>query len=242
MRALYDLEKDIIRSLIDYHNRGIIPNIASLVDPLLRNIDIHLDYQNRAVELKIDQADFTPELAIDTVRSLTAQLLAVVNLLDYLEKNGYVSLYWEATPGQHERFGQLIEGNTPISYALPDRRMTDLLLENSLKSILVGQPLIEFAQDGFRTKDDIAFRTNMCIALSSLGASVVIGLIGLWLNYKSLPPTAIDQPSINQITAPMVKAIGNDSLLRQEVGQLIHVLLNDTLMVKDAQPKQKATK
>lgn len=242
MRALYDLEKQFIQVLVDHSKRGQIPSIASLVDGLLGKTDVHLDYQNRAVELRFDVSIYNQGVLTETVRSLSAELVTVVNLLAYLESNGYVNTYLEATPGPQERFGQLVQGNQFIPFTLPDKKLTELLLDYSLKSILVGEPLLEFVNDGFRTKDDKSFRKNFRLALGSLFASVVIGLIGLCFSYRSLPPTAIDQPSIDQITTPMVKALRNDSLLRQDVGQLIHVLGNDTLKVKDAQAKQKAIK
>ncbi len=206
---------------------------------MLANIDVALDYQNRSVDLRIDQAIHNGGILTETVRSLTAQMVTVVNLLEYLEKNGYVSTYYEAAPGQHERFGQLVQGNPFITYTLPDRKLTDLLLDNSLKSILVGQPLIEFVTDDFRTKDDKAYRTNVAIALITLVASVLIGLVSLCLNYKSLPPTAIDQPSINQITAPMVKAAQSDSAIKENTDRLLELLHHDTLSVRAVESRTK---
>jgi hypothetical protein len=242
MRALYDIEKQFIEVLVHHSNRGLIPSIASLVDGILGNTDVYLDFQNRLVELRFDVSIYSQGVLTETARNLSAELVTVVNLLTYLESNGYVNTYLEAQPGPHQRFGRLIQGNQFISFTIPDKKLTDLLLDYSLKSILVGEPLLEFVKDDFRTKDDIAFIKNFKLAIGSLVVSVLIGLAGLVFNYVSLSPTAIDQSSINQITAPLKKTLASDSLFKKEISRLIYSLTNDTLMVKDAQPKEKAIK
>lgn len=54
MRKFNSFEKSIIDRIVDYHKRGILSNYASIIDHLLQNKDIALDYNTRSAELHAD--------------------------------------------------------------------------------------------------------------------------------------------------------------------------------------------
>jgi hypothetical protein len=96
MREINNFEKDILRRIIHYHNNGIVSNVASILDHRLVNKDIFLDYQNNSAEIRADIQFYNQGTLIDEVRTLTLEIVTVVNLLKDLQNHSYVSLFLEA--------------------------------------------------------------------------------------------------------------------------------------------------
>lgn len=156
MRQFNDFEREIIRRIVSYYDRGLIPNLASIIDPQLENKDIYLDYAHHVVEIRADNHLYVIGTLVDEIRVLTLEIVTTVNLLKDLQNNGYLTLFLEAPlPITNERYGRLVRGNPFISANLNDPTVTDLLLDFSLKSIIVGQPLVDFANNGFQTENQI---------------------------------------------------------------------------------------
>ncbi len=237
MRAINNFERSIINRILQYHESGITPNIASVIDPLLHDKDIVLDYQNKSVELKADIQFYNQGNITDVVRQITAELVTTVNLLDYLEKNGYVTTYLESSTTGQQRFGQLVQGHNFVNYNFVDPKLIDLLLDYSLKTILVGQSLIDFAKDGYQSKEDLNNRRNIKIALISLIITATLSGIGLIFSYKSLPPTTIDNKSIKALTEPVKQQNKLDSIDKVNQSQLIEFLKKDTIKTRNINKK-----
>ncbi len=156
MRQINNFEKEILQRIINYHNRAIIPSLASVIDTELDNKAIYLDFVAGTSEIRADIALYNQDIAFDEFRKLTLEIVTIVNLLKYLQDNGYLTLFKEANnPPEHTIYGQLIQGHNYISLAIVDPDITKLLLDYSYKSILVGQPLLDFANNGFRTENQI---------------------------------------------------------------------------------------
>ncbi|MHC1733829.1 MAG: hypothetical protein AB9888_17595 [Bacteroidales bacterium] len=187
MRQINDFEKDILKRIVNYYNRGIVPNLASVIDPYLANKDIHLDFVANTAEIRADIQYYNQGTLIDEVRSLTLRIVTAVTLLKYLQDNGFLTIFNEATQQQNqERYGQLIQGQNFVTATIPDTNVKNLLLDYSLKSILVSQALIDFVANDFRTKEQVESdrdnsinKRNLSIAVIALVASTIIGIGGL---------------------------------------------------------------
>lgn len=155
MRQINNFEKGILRRIIHYHNNGIIPNLCSVIDPRLANKDIYLDFVAGTAEIRADVQFYNAGTLIDEVRGLTLEIVTAVNLLRDLQNNSYVTLFLEAPLPNNIRYGQLVTGNAFIPATINDPTVTSLLLDYSLKSILVGQPLIDFVNNDFRTDEKV---------------------------------------------------------------------------------------
>ncbi|MEK0336495.1 MAG: hypothetical protein QQN41_03560, partial [Nitrosopumilus sp.] len=108
MRTLNQFERTIVNQIINYHNQGILSNYASAIDHLLDNKDIYLDYNARTVEVRADIQFYNAGNLVDVVEQITAELVTTVNLLNDLEKNGYVTTYLQAANNGQIRYGQLV--------------------------------------------------------------------------------------------------------------------------------------
>jgi hypothetical protein len=155
MRQINNFEKEILIKIIHYYNNGIISNLASVIDHKLNNKDIYLDFIACTAEIRADVQFYNAGTLIDEVRRLTLEIVTTVNLLQDLQNNRYVTLFLETPLPNNYRYGQLVNGNTFIPATINDPAVRNLLLDFSLKSILVGQPLIDFVNNGFRTDEKV---------------------------------------------------------------------------------------
>lgn len=192
MRQINDFEKKILNRIICYYNNGIVPNLASVIDPYLQNKDIYLDFVANIAEIRADMQFYNQGTLIDEVRNLTLRIVTSVTLLKYFQDNGFLTIFNEATLQQdQERYGQLIQKNDYVTARIADTNVKNMLLDYSLKSILVSQALIDFVANDFRTKeqvqtdrDNATNKRNLRIAVIALIASTIIGIWGLF--YGSL--------------------------------------------------------
>lgn len=228
MRAVNNFEKSIINKILDFYERGITPNIASVIDPLLNNKDIVLDFEHEQVELRADIQYFNEGSITEVVQRITKELITTVNLLEYLEKDGYVATFQESNVESPFRYGQLVQGHQYVTYNFVDYKLKDLLLNYSLKSILVNQELIDFVKHGYQSKTDFSSRRSINIAVYSLIVTASLSLIGLIFNYISLPPMTIDKKSIQEIVEPINKIYFLDSL-ENEQNTIINKNIKDSV-------------
>ncbi len=238
MRTLNQFEQKVVNRIVNYHNLGILSNYASVIHHLLENKDIFLDYSTQTAELRADLQYYNAGSLVDIVEQITAELVTTVNLLDDLEKNGYVTTYLQAANNGQIRYGQLIVGNQYVSYQFVDPKLVNLLLNYSFKTILVGQPLIDYVNNGFQTHEQVSQKQNIRVAIISLVASVVFSGAGLYFSYKGLdnPPTQIEQKSIDQLSQPILTIDDQlekiDNSIDDSKKEIIKVIKNDTLITK----------
>lgn len=209
MREINDFEKDLLRRIIHYHNNGIVSNVASILDHRLVNKDIFLDYQNNLTEIRADLQFYNQGTLIDEVRTLTIEIVSVVNLLKDLQNHSYVTLFFEAPLPNQIRYGQLVNGNTYVSATIHDPTVKTLLLNYSLKSILVGQPLIDFVNNDYRTNEQVQIdnekaqtladsrinKRNLYIAVVAL---VISTLLSFWEIYNGTQEVKYGKMQVEQ--------------------------------------------
>lgn len=209
MREINNFEKDILRRIIHYHNNGIVSNVASILDHRLVNKDIFLDYQNNSAEIRADIQFYNQGTLIDEVRTLTLEIVTVVNLLKDLQNHSYVSLFLEAPLPNNIRYGQLVNGNASVSATIHDPNVKNLLLDYSLKSILVGQPLIDFVANDYRTNEQVQADNEKAQALSdsrinkrnlyiAVGALVISTLLSFWEIYNGTQEVKYGKMQVEQ--------------------------------------------
>jgi hypothetical protein len=188
MRQINNFEKDILKRIVQYYYLGNIPNLASVIDPYMSNKDIYLDFIANTAEIRADIQFYNQGTLINEVRSLTLRIVTVVSLLKYLQDNGFLTFFNESTQQQNqERFGQLVQGHKFVTAKIADNEVTNMLLDCSLKSILVSQALIDFVANDFRTEEQVEAERNnsintrnLKIAVWTLLISTFIGIVGLF--------------------------------------------------------------
>lgn len=229
MRDLNKFEKDLLSRIVNYYKDGVTPNIASVIEPLLVDKDIFLDFENRKVELRVDERFFEKGNLVDIAREITLALVTLVNLINDLEKKGFLSVFLEGDHDKRERFGQLIVDNKHITYDFIDNKLVNLLLDYSLKSIIVNQSLINFVDRGFQTKEELSKRKKINIAVISIVITAALSIVGLVFSYISLHPNSLDQETIILITEPIHHQIELDSIGLENHRVIIGVIKSDTI-------------
>lgn len=191
--------------------------------------DIFLDFENRKVELRVDERFFEKGNLVDIAREITLALVTLVNLINDLEKKGFLSVFLEGDHDKRERFGQLIVDNKHITYDFIDNKLVNLLLDYSLKSIIVNQSLINFVDRGFQTKEELSKRKKINIAVISIVITAALSIVGLVFSYISLHPNSLDQETIILITEPIHHQIELDSIGLENHRVIIGVIKSDTI-------------
>src|SRR5580698_4033911 len=106
MRALNDFEKEILRKIIRDRDINSVTCFANIMDSQLEDIDIYLDHANKNVEIRADRQLYNQGTLLDIVREISLEIIITVNLLKYLQENGYIAMFHDA-PNTESRFGQL---------------------------------------------------------------------------------------------------------------------------------------
>lgn len=209
MRQINNFEREILRRILAYNNKGIIPTVASVIDPQLNNKDIYMDFVGNIAEIRADIHFYNLGTLVDEVRGLTLEIVTTVNLLKDLQANGYVTLFLEAPLPPNARYGQLIDGNNYVTSRINDPTVTSFLLDYSFKSILVGQALIGFVNNDFRTdekvqadngaiqsaKDSAINKRNLKIAV---GALIISTLLSFWEIYNGTQEVKYGKMQVEQ--------------------------------------------
>jgi hypothetical protein len=189
MKEFNQFEKEIINRIIADYKKGTVPKLISILNPELENKDIYLDFEEETAIIKADINFYSDKTSVEEARKLIAKIVTTVHLLKYLQNEGYLILYNEAVvQGKFFYYGQLIQGNHSHKFPINDLDVKDLLIDYSRKIILVGQPLIEFVKNDFKTEEQIRANKesktnsrNLSIALIALIVSVFLGVIGIFV-------------------------------------------------------------
>ena len=200
MRHLNDFEKDIIRRIVYISNNIDNPNYASVIDHLLVDKEVVLNFTNRSVSVNTDIRFYQQDTLIEEVQKITLELVTTINLLEELEKFGYVLTFLEAKPNNPTIFGQFVRGNTPVQYDLVDERIINLLLDYSVKTIIVRPSLQAYVTNNFKTNEEIKEeqerisqavdlrinKRNLKIAMWALIISIVLGIYEIYLGHQEV--------------------------------------------------------
>jgi hypothetical protein len=186
MRQINETEKKVLRTIIDYHKSGTLSNLASLLDPWLINKEIFLDFVIGTAEIHIDIHYYEKNTLISELKEIVLNVVTTIKLLEDLQRAGYVTLFLEAKPGWSGRYGQLPEKNKFISSRIEDRDVTRLLLDYSYKSIIVGQPLLDYIDNDFRTAEEKNSQFEIRMAIAALFLSILLSGIAIYYSVQEV--------------------------------------------------------
>ena len=190
MITLSELEKDFLKRIVDLSERTYDMFLGNLLDKDLLNIDVFLDRQKNIAEFRFDQQCFPANTDfVYKVREMSWTFMKLVKLLKYLEKENYLYLYQESEPENTSRFGQLIMENSFVSYQIYDPDIKKLLIDYSHRTIVVGQSLIDYVKNDFKTQEQLRHEQNVAIAEQNLNianASLDKAEIGITQSKKSI--------------------------------------------------------
>lgn len=235
MREFDDFEKQIIRKLKTFKEKGIYLNFLSILDDY---------YKDRAIEIKRDTkegwiqfdtkkfANYDKNINAwipkqDLVKEIAPSIdiiIRIIFLLSYLEKNGLIFLYDFATSNENiSSFPKLNTPPEPTRLPLPDKKVIDLLIDYYYKEIFISQSIVNLVNNEFKTKDEIQHEETIAYANKSLKTgeesiktanfavivSIIIGSVGLVVaGYSTYQTYQISQKPID-INTTQLKVFEN---------------------------------
>lgn len=222
MKDLSEVEKKFLIRLIQLSKYTQNVFLGNILDDYLENIDVFLDHKNERVEYRFDEDKFSKDIydLTSTARTISWNISIIIKLLKYLESQDLVLLYQESIIREnHTRFGRLTANSNYIRYRENDEEITDLLLKNAHKVIIVGQTIKEYVENEFKTKSDLQHIESVKIAKEDLKIarkaldkatksvkqssiaiiiSIILGILSVWVSFIFNEQQLENETKINQ--------------------------------------------
>jgi hypothetical protein len=172
MISLSAEERTFLRKIVVLSAKTFDVFLGNVVDSELPNIDVFVNINNQIVEYRFDTAYYqNPTEFPLLVRNLSWKFMRYVKLLKYLESINYLYLYQESAPENESRFGRLIKDNPYIGFSPYDPEVRKLVIDYSYRTIVIGQTLVDFVKNEFKTQEQLRHEENMVVAETELKIS-----------------------------------------------------------------------
>lgn len=178
LKSFDKIEKDTINRLVSEKQSGHPILLGNVFDNIFPNQYIKIDKSQSTVEIMYENNSKNQQVEEDQ-----GLLATIILLMNFLEKNGYICLF-DCTNISSSIYtiGQGISDKCTISYPFPDKNVTDWLLNNCNKQIVVGYDLVELVNDKFISKEELRFRKQQKATWISIIISLLLGLSGIFMN------------------------------------------------------------
>lgn len=254
MRQLSQFEQELILRM----QAGDGNNLPNLIDPFLRDIRVRCNRELNQVELLAQTTQAMPDdqetqQVLDTIDNTSQVIISAVNLINLLDKEGYIILYTTANQIDNEMtYGQGAVNMPSVSYDFPDERVKELLIKYSTQEIVFTPEATEYVTSNFITRDEQRHRESISLSTKSLKyarngiiiaiSTVLIG-IGFDIYDRNKPKDTIQQENFESIDADLDKTNENlENLIElqtQEV-ELLQENKNEPIETPDGTKKKKA--
>ncbi|NQV17212.1 MAG: hypothetical protein HQ534_01520 [Armatimonadetes bacterium] len=193
MKIYTDFDKKVIRYLIKNIKYPALSHIGNLLNPYLDNAHIEIDCYKCNVKLqvkcKLSKQDVDRAIwaswASEKISNLENVILSLVNILQYLEKNGLIIIYTRAKQAKSiVQYGKKL-GNNWLNFDFPDKRVIDLLIQYAGKNIIATNELITLEGNKFISTDEIRFKKQYCNTIIAIILSFIIGIMSIVFNIIS---------------------------------------------------------
>lgn len=167
-------------------------NLPNLIDPFLERIRIRLNRQENRVDILAESsqpqpADNEVEQILDRINRASEIIVSAVNLLNLLEREGYIILYTAASQIDNKlTFGQGAFNLPHVTYPFPDQRISELLIKYSTQEIVFTPEANEYVDSDFITRDEQRHRENIsvtkrsiCIAWIGVAIAIISSIVGI---------------------------------------------------------------
>jgi hypothetical protein len=175
MRQLSTFEQQLMRRM----KEGQGNNLPNLIDPFLEGIRIIFNRQESHVEILAESTQPQPEddevqQILDRINTTSEIVVSAVNLLNLLEREGYIIIYTAANQIDNQvTFGQGAVNLPSVSYEFPDERISELLIKYSTQEIVFTPEADEYVERNFITRDEQRHRENISLTKKSISIAWV---------------------------------------------------------------------
>ena len=242
MKTFDKIERKLIKTIAEDERMG--GNIISLLDDYLDKTHIIINIKERKITLNLDIQNKKPtpkeeEWCIKKLKQLQYQIIVALNLINYLEKNGFITTYKPTNVLQNIiPFGKGLNIYS-IPYSFPDSKTNDLLIKYVKNEIIASPDLKVFVSNKYQTKYDLRFIRQMRVAWTGIIISFAIGLFSICNSRQSRIKNDKQITKINSLLDQQIAAQSNMlNNLKSINSETEHILINTT-KITVATKKQK---
>lgn len=188
MRLLSNNEQDLCRRILN--GDGSNNYLGNIIDHKLDGVRISLTSNPNNVDLLFTIQNASPtqeetEMVIKRVPQITVEILTVVNLINLLEKEGYIMLLQQVTQvPQKSVLGRGISNLHSIKSDFADVKISELLIDYSTKEIFITEEFRQFCARNFIARDEQRFREQIARTHWALAITVIALIINIVFNLQ----------------------------------------------------------
>ena len=173
MRQLNTEEKRFCQLIHD--KKGT--NMLTIIDDKLVGVRIRIQRKPELLKFLFEAQNETPDnadliSAVDRLQVLGVDVITIANLLKMLQDEGYIILYERANTIENEvDYGQGAVNAPSLPYRFPDDKLSSLFIEYSSKDIIVTPEFERFIKEGYISRDEQRYQTQIRTATTALMTS-----------------------------------------------------------------------
>jgi hypothetical protein len=173
------------------------------------------------------------------MREVSVTIVTAINLLQMLEKDGYIMLYRSANNiSSISTFGQCARNLPNVPYKFADPAISKILIDYHSKEIITTQAFTEFCQRGYIARDEQRYKRQVTIATIAVCVSTASCFFSAFTLYKNATSTTNDTMLLNSTNAVQQLTTLNAALVKVErnssgvVGKVDTILTNQSRQIK----------
>lgn len=191
MKVFDEDEQDIIQKIT--HGHGYSRSLINILDSrnTLQGTRIKIDKVSKTANFLFQMQNNEPtdeelQWGIERQKQLIELLIKHLNLLRYLEKEELAIFFDPAkSTDQTIEFGMGAVNMPSYRMSIDDQNVIDLLIRYLHKEIMPSPSLKNLENNKFVSDDTIKFRKQYIATWVAIGASIILGLYGLYNNHSN---------------------------------------------------------
>jgi len=187
MRKLSKFELSLVSQMTDKDWSGNL-NIPNLLDGDLQGLRIKILRKEKEVKILFEIEQTTPKdnesrRIITRVGEINEIIISTVNLINLLEKEGYIILFESSNQIENEIiFGRGAINKPSVGYLFPDNRTSELLVKYSTPQIIITPELLEFRRMNYKTREEVRHEQNIRLAWIGILVAIFATVLSLIFN------------------------------------------------------------
>lgn len=245
MRILNKNEQDLCLRILK--GDGMNNTLSNLIDHKLEDVRISVKRTPPNVDLLFtiqnqQPTDKESEMVSKRIQEISKEILIVVNLINLLEKEGYIMLLQRANQFDQPPFGRG-ESNMPdIKHNFPDQRISALLIEYTAKDIYATEEFKEFCKQNFIARDEQHFRRQICVTKVALIVTIIASVLNIIFSLVNIFFTGevkIKQEQIDSIRIDLKSINSNIDTVNEKTRQATIKILEELKKKNEIKPNKK---
>jgi hypothetical protein len=185
MRILNEIEKELCRRILE----GVGPNnfLGNIIYNKLNGVCIHVDIEQKQSHLIFtiyNNIEEEQTSILNRIQSLSYYILQTVNLIELLEREGYILLLERSINSQEPTtFGGCVQNLPRITHNFVDQNVIDLICKYSNKEIYITEEFERFCKKNFLARDEQRFQRQTTFTLIAITIAIIALIFNIYINF-----------------------------------------------------------